>query len=66
MERIMNDENDWDRNVEGDAVDDPVVCASSEEMLQTLNEMKPGKANGLSEASLQLIAAKGSRNSCDG
>ena len=26
MERIMNEENDWDNNVEGDAVEGPVVC----------------------------------------
>ena len=38
MERIMNEENDWDRNVEGDAVEGPVVCVSREEMLQALNE----------------------------
>ena len=24
MERIMNEENDWDHNVEGDAVEGPV------------------------------------------
>ena len=28
-------------------------------MLQALNEMKTGKANGLSEVSLELIAASG-------
>ena len=28
MERIMNEENDWDRNVEGDAVQVPVVCVN--------------------------------------
>ena len=28
MERIMNEENDWDHNVEGDAVEDQVVCVS--------------------------------------
>ena len=28
MERIMNEENDWDHNVEGDAVEGPVVCVS--------------------------------------
>ena len=28
MERIINEENDWDHNVEGDAVEDPVVCVS--------------------------------------
>ena len=37
MEGIMNEENDWDRNVEGDAVKDPVVCVSREEVLQALD-----------------------------
>ena len=41
MERIMNDENDWDRNVEGDAVKGPVVCVSREEVLQALNRKSP-------------------------
>ena len=40
IERIMKKENDWDRNVEGDAVEGPVVCASREDVLQALNEMK--------------------------
>ena len=31
VERIMNEENDWDHNVEGDAVEGPVVCVSREE-----------------------------------
>ena len=39
MERIMNKENYWNRNVEGDAVEGPVVCVSREEVLQALNEM---------------------------
>ena len=26
VERIMNEEHDWDHNVDGDAVDGPVVC----------------------------------------
>ena len=38
MERIMNEENYWDYNVEGDAVESPVDCVSSEEVLQALNE----------------------------
>ena len=38
MERIMNEENDWNHNVEGYAVEGPVVCISREEVLQTLNE----------------------------
>ena len=40
MEGIMNEENDWDHNVEGDAVEGPVVCISREEVLQVLSEMK--------------------------
>ena len=46
MERIMNEENDLDCNVEGFAVEGPVVCASKDEVLQALNEMKTGKAPG--------------------
>ena len=40
MERIMNEESDWDHNVEGDTVEGPVVCVSREEVLQALNETK--------------------------
>ena len=45
VERIMNEENDRDRNVEGELV----VCVSMEEVLQALNEMKKGNAPGPSE-----------------
>ena len=53
----MTEENDWDRNVEGDTAEGPVVCVSREEVLQALNEMKTGKSPGPSEVSLELIAA---------
>ena len=43
MERIMNEENDWDRNSEGDAVEGPVVCVSREEVLQALNENRKNR-----------------------
>ena len=45
MERTMNEENDWDHNVEGDEVDGQIVCVSRGEVLQALNEMKTGKAS---------------------
>ena len=48
MERITNEENHWDHDVEGDAVEGPVVCASREEVLQALNKNKTGKEPGLS------------------
>ena len=44
MAQIINEENGWDHNVEGDAVEGTVVCASREEVLQALNEVKRGKA----------------------
>ena len=34
----MNEKNDWDHNVEVDAVEGIVVCISREEVLQALNE----------------------------
>ena len=59
MKRIMNEENDWDHNVEGDVVEGLVVSVSRERVLQALNEMKIGKAPGPSKVSLELIAASG-------
>ena len=59
MERIMNEDNDWDHNVEGDAVEGPVVCLGREEVLLALDKMKTGKARVPSEVSLVLIAASG-------
>ena len=59
MDRIMTDENDWDHNMEVDAVECPVVCVSREEVLQALDEMKTGNVFGHSEVSLELIAASG-------
>ena len=59
MERIMNEENDWDRNVEEDAVEGPVVCVGREDGLWALNEIKTGIAPVVSEVSLELIAASG-------
>ena len=59
VDRIMNEGNYWDRNVEGDAAEVAVVCVNREEVLQALNEIKTGKAPGPSEVSLELIAASG-------
>ena len=58
-EGMMNEENDWYRNVEGHTVEDPIVCAIREELHQALNEMKTGKATGPTEVSRELIAASG-------
>ena len=39
MEKVMNEEDDWDQNVEGDAIEGTAVYVSRE-VLQTINEMK--------------------------
>ena len=57
MERIIDEENDWDHDVEGDAVEGPVVGVRREGALQALSEAKKGIAAGASEVSLELIAA---------
>ena len=39
MERIMNEENDENHCVKGDAVEGPVFCVRREKVLLALNEM---------------------------
>ena len=55
----MNEENDWDHNVVGGAVECPLVCIGREEVQQTLNEMKTIKYPGPSKVPLELIDAIG-------
>ena len=57
MDRIMNEENVWDYNVEGDAVEGPVDYVSRDEVVQALIEMKTGEAPGPSDVSMELFAA---------
>ena len=39
----MNKKKDWDHNVEGVAVEDPVDCVCRDEVVQELNEVKQEK-----------------------
>ena len=57
MEKTMKEENDWDHNAEGDAVEDPVDCVSREKVLQASNENRKNPRQ--SEVSLNVIAAIG-------
>ena len=65
MERIMNEENDWDHNVEGDAAECPVVCVGREEVLQALNEIRKKPWTFMSISRVDCCKW-GSRNSSDG
>ena len=64
IERIMNEENDWDHNVEEDTAQWPVDCVSRDKVVQVLNEMKMSRT-------FRCITGVdccqwGSRNSSDG
>ena len=59
MEGIMNEENVWNHNMEGDAVAGPVVCVSRDKVLQALNEMKAENVHGPSDVSLELTVNSG-------
>ena len=59
MERIMNEENEWDQTVEADLVEGPVERVCREEVVKAIREMKARKAAGLSEVSVEMIAAGG-------
>ena len=58
-ERIMNEENEWDQNVEADLVEGPVERVSREEVVKAMGKMKAGKAAGPSEVSVEMIAVSG-------
>ena len=49
MERIMNEENEWDQNMKAELVEGPVERVSREEVVKAIREMKVGKAAGPSE-----------------
>ena len=45
MERIINEENEWDQNVKADLVEGPVERVSCGEVVKAIREMKAGKAS---------------------
>ena len=46
MERIVNEEIEWDQNVKAELVEGPVERVSQEEVVKAIREMKAGKAVG--------------------
>ena len=59
MEKIMNEENEWDQIVEAKVVEGPVDRVSRDEVVKALEEMKVGKAAGPSEVCLEMLIASG-------
>ena len=58
MERIMNEENECDQNMEVDLVEGPVERVIWEEVLKAVGEMLAGKAAGPSEVSVEMITVR--------
>ena len=59
LEKIMNEENEWDRMVETDLVEGPVEKVVGDEIVEAMQSMKSGKATGTSEVSVEMIVASG-------
>ena len=59
MEKIINEENEWDRMVETDLVEGPVEKVVRNEIVEAIQSMKSGKATGTSDVSVEMIVASG-------
>ena len=59
LEKIMNEENEWDRMVETDPVERPVENVACNEIVEAIQSMKSRKATGTSEVSVEMIVASG-------
>ena len=59
MEKIMNEENEWDRMVEINVVERPVKKVACNEIVEAMQRMKSGKVTEPSEVSVEMIVASG-------
>ena len=59
VEKIINEENEWDNIVETDVVEGLVEKVARNEIVEAMQKMKSGKATGPSEISVGMIVASG-------
>ena len=59
MEKLMNEENDWDGEVNCDVVQGPMCMFSENEITEALKKCSSGKAAGPSGVVSEMIAASG-------
>jgi len=57
MEKIINEENDWDHMVKADVVEGPVERLTRKEVVEAIKKMKQEKTSELSEISTGMIMA---------
>ena len=59
MEKIMNEENEWDHMVETDLEEGPVEKVARNKIVEAVQSMKSRKASGPSKVSVEMIVASG-------
>ena len=59
MEKIMNEENEWDHMVESDVVERAVDKAARNEIVEAMGRINLRKATGPSEVSVEMIVVSG-------
>ena len=59
MEKVMNEENEWDGIVEAAVVHGPLERVTKEEVKDAIKHMKLGRAAGVSDVAVEHIAASG-------
>ena len=62
IEKIMNEENEWDHVVEADVVKRPMKKMACNETVEEMQKIKSGKTTGPSEVSLEMIVASSESN----
>jgi len=59
MEKLMNEENEWDHKISAGVEEGPADCIRIAEVTAVLKKMKRHKAPGLSELVAEMIQATG-------
>jgi len=59
MEKLTNEENEWDHNISAEVKEGPADCIRMAEMRAVLKKMKRHKAPGLSGLVAEMIQAIG-------
>ena len=59
VEKIKNEENEWDHMMETEVIEGPVEKVARHEIVETMQKMKSGKPTGPSEVSVEMVVASG-------
>ena len=59
MEKLLNEENEWDEVVDADKIEGPELEISEDEVRKAIKKMKNGKAGGPSKFVADMLKAGG-------